>query len=171
MLYLVKQFHHVTISVFLESGEQADFLDYLLPIPLARFYEQQFTHDPDHERTKIYRLPKAMLRVQEAEGFTDQLIIFTFRYDRERDTNELFEKVWLGIGAEARAALRSEAMLHVDETGTFYLRIEKEALKQKKFVLTTGGACVRLAFLIAAFPKNMKTIKSALRDLLAQEEE
>ncbi|MBR9703258.1 hypothetical protein GOV10_04430, partial [Candidatus Woesearchaeota archaeon] len=162
----MKSFHHVTISVFLKPKEDTSFLDTLLPTPISSFLEQQFKYDPDHEQTKIYTLPKAQLRVQDAEGFSDTLAIMTFRFDRERDTNDVFDKIVEYIGKTGRAALRSEAMLHVDEEGRFYVRLDKLALREGKYVLTTSGDCVHCAFLIAAYPKNMKTIKNMVHTLL-----
>lgn len=167
-LCFVKRFHHVTISVFLKPDEKPDFLDILLPKPVKDFFAEQFRYDQNHERTKIYDLPKAQLRVHTAEGFSDELTILTFRFMRKTNVNEVFEKIFTGIGEDGRAALRSEAMLHVDEEGRFFARLDKDAFKTGKYVLTTSGNCVHVAFLIAAFPKNMKTIRATVRALLEE---
>lgn len=163
----VKRFHHVTISVFLQENESHDMLNTLLPFPLAEFFTIQHHNDPNQDRTKVYDLKKekADLRVQTAPDQVNPLTVLKIFFSKQTHTNYIFDTIFENITQEQREALKSEAMLHVDEHGRFYLRLEKKAFSQGEFVLTKGGDCIHLAFSLAAYPKNPKTIHNSVMEL------
>lgn len=158
----MKNFHHVTITVFFREEDQ-EFINQLFPIPLSEFLAAQFKHDSDQEHTKIYALKKAKLSI--TENYESTLKVFKFFFEKQSDTNKIFEKIISSISQEQREQLVKDAMKHVDEDGNFFLRLDKLALEENKFVLTTGGNCVHFAFSIAAYPKNEKTIQEVVQRL------
>ena len=161
-----KRFHHVTISVFLQPEETLDFLDPLLPVPTRSFPKEQFSYDPDHERTKIYERAQARLSVQEAEGFDNRITIVTFTFNKITHTNKIFSRIYTNLSAEDKKKFKEDALSSTDKHGRFTIKLEKRAFEKGNNVLTTRGSCIHCSFLLAAYPKNEKTIKENIRKLL-----
>lgn len=161
---MTKRFHHVTISVFLKENENLDFLE--LPVSTETFFEQQFRYDENHERTKIFEVPKQQckLSLQDAGGFDHDLRVINLTFNKITHTNQLFTTVFDSLSAEDKEELRNSALERTDSHGRFSIRLDKKALEQGTYVLGKG---VQYSFLLAAYPKNEKTIKDSLQNLLA----
>lgn len=166
---MTKRFHHVTISVFLRENDKKELLDSLLPIPTNDFLEQQYKNDPDHERTRIYELPKqrAKLTVQEASSFDNDLTILAFNFAKITHTNDIFDTIVKNLSAEDRSTMKENILEFVDLQGKFTIRLKKPAFEAGEYQLADGGKSIQFAFLIAAYPKNERTVAAAVQALFA----
>lgn len=163
---MAKCFHHATITVFLKPEETLDFLDALLPLSVKTFLEQQFVYNHNQERTKVHILSKqqAQLSIQEAEGFDGGLTVAKFTFKKITHTNKLFKTIYDNLPREEQTQLKTTAHELTDLQGKFTLRINKQELKKKKFLLAKGEA-VQCAFTLAAYPKNETTITKCVEGL------
>ena len=159
-----KRFHWVSIQVFLR-GEQPRFLNKVLPISYDSFLEEQFFYDDEH-KAKVYRLRHAQLRVQEAEGFDEGISVYTFIFHKMRDTNKVFDTITSSLTKEEKSLLHESMFERVDEEGRLSIRLDEQALQENTIKLSTSGRSIQCYFLLAAYPKNVHTIRAATKNLL-----
>jgi len=164
----MKRFHRASAEVFVTPGDPVDFLDTILPIPTQSFLTEQFYYDPDHEHTKIYPLHKAKATIQEAQGFDSAICIYNFSFEKITDTNQLFDTIISSLPKEDYALLAQEALLRVDEKGNFCFKLGLNELRAGNFHLVDKAPCVQMTFLIAAYPKNIRTIREGVKNLFSK---
>jgi len=156
----------VTISVFSRGDEVLTPLDALLPFPTARFLTDGTKIWIERGRVR-YELAKekARLDMQHAQGFENEILVHTLRYEKDAHTNAIFDSIMANIDSGQRAGLKSKAMLHVDDDGHFFIRLDKPGLREGKTAITTGGDCYKFDFALAVYPKNERTIHESVRAL------
>ncbi len=164
----MKRFHKASAEVFTGTNENISFLDIILPISSQKFFDQQFYYDPDHENTKIYELHKAKAKIQRAQGFDSEIIIYDFSFEKITDTNQLFDEIIKNFTKEDHDLLAQEALLHTDQKGNFCFKLGLNELRAGNFCLVDKGPCVQMTFLIAAYPKSSRTIRTAVKELFRQ---
>ncbi len=62
------------------------------------------------------------------------------------------------LGEEAREALVAQAETRLDEEGTFFLRLAKEALLEGKVRLTDSGDCFHVSMSVLAYPRKRELL-------------
>jgi RNA binding exosome subunit len=166
--HLVKRFHHVTITVFGRHGEDPlTPLNVVSPVPPGRLLAEgeKSWVEKGHCRYSLMK-DKARLDVQQTMGFDSEITVYALRYEKDAHSNAIFDGILAGIDDGQRSELYRKAMLHVDDEGHFFIRLDKPDLENGKLTITTRGDCYKFDFALAVFPKNPQTIHAHVRGLL-----
>ncbi len=150
----MKNFHNVYIRTMvkeyegdrLEEGRQL--IEQLCPFDLKeqKLVIAQDTNLRHDNITPIYILSLKIEKQKLVESFLDALL----------------EKL-------GKAAVQDIlAHLYVDEQCFFYVRLDKNELKEGKYVLTTSGDCMHIRILIASYPVNAIKGAGIAKDYLEQ---
>lgn len=156
-----KLIHNVTIEFF-SRGASPTIIDPFVPIPLQTILQEQFKWHPERPHTKIYDLPKkgVSLWVQETDGDEGIIIVYHYRFSKQRDTNAFKDKLQQ-LDRSERQKILDNIDKHLDSKGRLQLRFSLDS-----FSLVESGECLMVKINLAAFPKNAETCKHVAMELL-----
>ncbi|MFH1650037.1 MAG: RNA-binding domain-containing protein [Candidatus Woesearchaeota archaeon] len=141
--------HTVTLSVFVKPEENSESIEKaftsLLPLDLAE------------EKLKLNKTT--------AQGFEGKnIVILTLFLQKHRHIRAFIEHLNTKLDDETKAKLRTQEN-RLDEEQNFFLRLDKEALLDGKYVITDGGTCIHCRLNIAAFPKTREAAWQVVQQL------
>ena len=111
---------------------------------------------------------KEKMRVAEenAESFEGRKIkILTLEVSKEAHTNLFIKTLKDLIGADQCQTLLEQRWSRLDDELYFYIRLEKDALLENKYILTDGGDCFHIRMHIAAFPKDREKALKVVEEI------
>lgn len=155
----MKTFHHITLREFVKEYEgedleqQKEFLLSLIPL--------QNVKKEDWPKIKVEKNLRH-------DNFTP-IYVLELRLEKQALIEKFLSQVFENLGEEQMADWRK--YLYVDEESMCFLRLEKPALQQGKYILTTSGDCVHIRMLIAAYPANAKNAKKIISAYLDAKQE
>ncbi len=147
----MKLIHHIIVSIFEKKPENLDIiydtLHDLLPV--------------DFDKEKID------LSYEEAEGLTgDKIYIIKLKTTRNRHNNMLLSNIFDKLSLEDKKLIMDQRASRLNDEGYFFLRLDKDHLFKKKFVLTESGNCFHFKIKLAAYPANQEQFMKTLEELL-----
>jgi hypothetical protein len=147
----MRYIHNVTVSVFMaEDEDTAD--------AYAIFYA--LLPDIDFEKEKV------SVEIAKAEGFDHKIIYFcSLKTHKQRHNKLVVETVFAALSKQDRQKLYRERESRMDDEGSFYLRLEKNALQEGLYRLTDEGDCFHMKIKLAAYPKTKENALSMFDQL------
>jgi RNA binding exosome subunit len=92
-----------------------------------------------------------------------KIIVLEGTLKKQKQTELMLKKIVERLNEEDRKMLYLTADTRIDEDNRLYIRLDKVALKEDKYILTDTGDCFRMSFQITTYPKNRE---SAIKDFL-----
>lgn len=92
--------------------------------------------------------------------------IFEVLLDKQRHVSSFLENLFKTLGKEQMTALKNQIPSRVDNNCDFFIRLDKEKLFEKEFILTESGACYHIKSAIAAFPAKKENAIKTIETLL-----
>ncbi|HIH31623.1 TPA: hypothetical protein HA235_02850 [Candidatus Woesearchaeota archaeon] len=110
-----------------------------------------------------------VLKITEAGGFENRkIIIYELSIHKESHTNQFISNLMKSLTIEQKQYLISDKHERLDEELGFYLRLDKKALLEGKYLITDSGECFHIKMTIAAFPKNRENALKVIDEALKQ---
>ncbi len=140
----MKIVHFIRITVFDDSEEIYETLKTLFPFDI----------------TKLTTNKKAM-------GFNDrEIITYTVDIKRSPDVKAFLNHLMPNL-SELKETLLNQLESRLDEDLHFFIRLDKENLKNDIYKLTDSGNCFHIKMSIATFPKRRETAIEILKEILS----
>jgi len=116
------------------------------------------------EQLKSLQDTKSDYHESTAIGFEERKIIISELVVKTPKLTEiLLKKIYSGLNDEDKKLLYLTADTRIDEENKLYIRLDKELLKENKYLLTDSGDCYKITFQIVTYPKSRET---AIKDFL-----
>ncbi|RLF38460.1 MAG: hypothetical protein DRN12_08360, partial [Thermoplasmata archaeon] len=126
-----------------------DILHYLLPV--------------DFDKEKID------LSHEEVDGLTgDKIHIIKLKTTKNKHNNLLLSNVFNNLSMEDKKLIMEQRESRLNSEGYFFLRLDKDNLFRKKFVLTDGGNCFHFKIKLAAYPATQEQFMNVLERLFIE---
>ena len=104
-----------------------------------------------------------------AKGFSQKtIVIMELTFEKERHCNKFLKKLDEVLSAEDKALL-VEQVNRLDDNMNFFLRFDKGALIEGKYVLTDGGNCFHLSMNIEAHPRRRDVAHRIVKRIFSKE--
>lgn len=133
----MKQIHHIWLTVYCkpEDNEKTILGNLLKFLPF------------DLEEQKLTINRKKATSVEERE-----IIIFQVHLEKQRHIKEFIRNLNEIINEEQKELLLRQKESRLDTGNHFFIRFDKERLKENEFFITDKGNCFHIKMSIAAFP-------------------
>ncbi len=101
-----------------------------------------------------------------AKGFSQRnIIIHVLELEKDRHCNKFLERLASNLTEEDKDILIKQTN-RLDDDMNFYIRLNKEKLKQGTYEVTESGECYHIKISIAAFPKRKDVAHKKIREIL-----
>jgi len=109
---------------------------------------------------------KIPFRKIDAKGFQQKsIVIFEADLLKDRHCNGFLKRLSHNLSYHDKEMMKDDD-LRLDDNLDFFIRLDKAALEDKKYVVTDSGECFHVKISVSAFPKNRvaawKTIETFL---------
>jgi RNA binding exosome subunit len=148
---MTKEVHNITVTVFEKNEEKIErhkeIFHFLLPV--------------DFEKQKVD------VSVESIEGLNHELIyIIRLKTMKNSHNGLLLDMIFSQLSELDRKQLSDQYLSRLNQEGFFFIRLDKEDLLQKKFVLTDSGDCYHFKIKIASFPAKWDAFVKSTESLL-----
>ncbi|MCM2325423.1 MAG: hypothetical protein NDI94_03085 [Candidatus Woesearchaeota archaeon] len=140
----------------------------------AHFVEMRvFSKEEDDEtaiRNKItclFPFEKLEIDSKTALGFEDKKIkILTVHIKKNNQINKFLSAIFEKIGTDQKNTLISQIESRLDNNLHFFIRLDKDALLEDKYLITDSGNCFHFRISIASYPHDREVAKKIVLDML-----
>ena len=148
-----KQIHSIKINVFEKNQDEIEKINqiyqYLLPL--------------DFKKEKID------LHHEQLEGLNQKIIYsITLETNKKRHNILLIEAIFGNLEKNEIKKIYGQIESRLSDEGDFYIRLDKQSLLDKSFILTEDGDCFHIKIKIAGYPAKRQifitTIKKSDKD-------
>ena len=148
---MTKEVHNVTVTVFEKNEDEIknhnEIFHFLLPV--------------DFEKQKVD------LSVESIEGLQQkQIYIIRLRTMKNSHNRLLLDNLFSQLSEIDKKRIGTQYLTRLSQEGYFFIRLDKESLMQKKFVLTESGDCYHFKIKIASYPAKWDAFVKATENLL-----
>lgn len=148
---MTKEVHNITVTVFEKNEEKIenhkDLFHFLLPI--------------DFETQKVD------MSIESIEGLNQKPIyIIRLKTRKNSHNQQLLDMVFSQLNETDKKQIGDQYLSRLNQEGYFFIRLDKENLSQKKFVLTDNGDCFHFKIKIASFPAKWDAFVKTTESLL-----
>jgi RNA binding exosome subunit len=116
------------------------------------------------EQIKDIKSSKIDFHESTAVGFEERkIVVMELLLKNPKKSEEMLKRIFEALSDDDRRLLYMTADSRIDDDNKLYIRLDKEALKEGKHILTDSGDCYRIAFHITTYPKDRE---QAIKDFL-----
>jgi len=146
----MKLCHNIKASVFCKEDEDKEEMKQILT--------SLFPFDLEKE--------KIIIKEQKASGFNEKIIIiYEILLEKDRHINSFLESLNKNLSQEHKEMILNQISSRLNKGLDFYIRLDKEKLKNKELKITDEGNCIHLRLNIAAFPKKKEKAEEIIRKI------
>ncbi|AEH24515.1 RNA-binding protein [Pyrococcus yayanosii] len=149
------QAHSVKIRTFIHATED--------PEKVLEALETLFPDDVSPKDVEF--------EVIETEGyFGNPILVVDAELRRSKNVRKFLENLKKLLSEEDKAYLVEHAEEKVDETGTFYIRFDKQKAYLGEVKVTEGEDVIHVRIKVKAFPMKKESVVKAVREWLSDED-
>ena len=146
-----KQIHSIKINVFEKNQDEIETINqvyqYLLPL--------------DFKKEKINILHEQL------EGFNQKIIYsITLETIKKRHNMMLVEAIFGNLEKNEIKKIYDQIESRLSDEGDFYMRLDKQSLLDKSFIITEDGDCFHIKIKIAGYPAKRKIFITTIKEIL-----
>jgi len=135
--------HHIWITVHVKPEDDENILEEKLKtfIPL----------DITKEKLKI----KHAILKSDKSSFADRdITILELHLEKATQINKTIKHITSLLNSDQKKLLLKQLESRLDDHNNFFMRFDKEKLKNEEYILTDSGNCFHIKMTIAAFPST-----------------
>ena len=151
-----KQIHSIKINVFEKNQDEIETINqvyqYLLPL--------------DFKKEKINILQEQL------EGFNQKIIYsITLETIKKRHNMMLVEVIFGNLEKNEIKKIYDQIESRLSDDGSFYMRLDKQSLLDKSFILTEDGDCFHIKIKTAGYPAKRQIFITTIKKILEKYKE
>jgi len=149
----MKYCHYVKLSVFAKISEGEDEKN------IKGSIIELSGIDLEKEKLKIGQ--------QTASGFNEKKIrIFEIEVVKDRHINTFLEQLMKHLDKKQKELLLKQIESRLDVENNFFIRLDKDKLIDREYVIVDHGDCFHIKMSIAAFPTNRENAKKVVKEII-----